>query len=110
MAGIWVVVLSSSFFTHSAFEKNMAIGGVVITVRPDDRRDLEIALARFSELSVYGSDEKGNIIATINGDDSGSIKSVIRTIEEIDAVRKVNLAYLNTENVPDTPAGTAEQR
>ena len=85
----------------------MTIGGVVITVRPDDRRDVEIALARFSELSVYGSDEQGNIIATIKSVDSKSIEEVIRTIEEIETVDKVNLAYLNTENAPDTPVGTA---
>jgi nitrate reductase NapAB chaperone NapD len=85
----------------------MTIGGVVITVRPDDRRDVEIVLARFSELSVYGSDEQGNIIATIKSEDSGSIEKVIRTIEEIETVDKVNLAYLNTDNTPDTSAGTA---
>lgn len=108
MAGIRMVVLSSSFFAYSSFEISMAIGGVVITVQPEDRRDVEIDLARFSELSIYGSDEKGNIIATINGCDSGSVKRLIRTIEEIDAVHRVNLAYLNTDNVPDTPADTAE--
>jgi nitrate reductase NapAB chaperone NapD len=85
----------------------MTIGGVVITVRPDDRRDVEIALARFSELSVYGSDEQGNIIATIKSVDSKSIEEVIRTIKEIETVDKVNLAYLNTENAPDTSVGTA---
>ena len=85
----------------------MTVGGVVITVRPDDRKDVEIALARFSELSVYGSDEQGNIIAVIKSEDSGSIEKVIRTIEEIETVDKVNLAYLNSENAPDTSAGTA---
>jgi len=80
----------------------MAIGGVVITVRPDDRRDAEIALSLFSELSVYGSDENGNIIATIKGIDSRSVERVIRTIEEIETVRKVKLAYLNTDDAPDT--------
>ena len=83
----------------------MASGGVVITVRPDDQRDVEIALAGFSELSVYGSDEKGNIIATIKGIDSESIERVIRTIEEIETVRKVKLAYLNNDNAPDAPIG-----
>ena len=84
----------------------MTIGGVVITVRPDDRKDVEIALARFSELSVYGSDEQGNIIAMIKSEDSGSIEEVIETIKEIETVDKVNLAYLNTDNTPDTSAGT----
>ncbi len=82
----------------------MTIGGVVITVRPDDRRDVEIALSRFSELSVYGSDEQGNIIAVIKSKDSRSIEEVIRTIEQIEPVDKVNLAYLNTDHAPDTSA------
>lgn len=81
----------------------MAVGGVVITVRPDVRIDAEIALAGFSELSVYGSDEKGNIIARIKSVDSESIEKVIRTIEEIETVCKVKLAYLNNDNAPDTP-------
>ena len=84
----------------------MTVGGVVITVRPDDRKDVEIALARFSELSVYGSDEQGNIIAVIKSEDSGSIEKVIRTIEAIETVDKVNLAYLNSENAPDTSSDT----
>jgi len=79
----------------------MAIGGVVITVRPDARRDVEIALGGFLELSVYGSDEKGNIIATIKSVDSEAIEKVIRTIEAMETVSKVNLAYLNTDNASD---------
>jgi len=86
----------------------MAIGGVVITVRPDDRRDVEIALCRFSELSVYGSDEQGNIIGTITSVDSKSIEKVIKRIEEIETVDKVNLAYLNSENAPVTSAVRGE--
>ena len=86
----------------------MAIGGVVITVRPEDRRDAELSLAGFSELSVYGSDEKGNIIATIKSLDSMSIEKVIRTIEAIDTVRKVHLAYLNPDKTSDIPAVKGE--
>ncbi len=79
----------------------MAIGGVVITVRPEDRRDAELALAGFSELSVYGSDEKGNIIATIKSLDSIAIEKVIKTIEAIETVRRVHLAYLNPDKSSD---------
>jgi len=83
----------------------MAIGGVVITVRPDARKDVEIALIRFSELSVYGSDEKGNIIATIKSSDLKSIERIIRKIEKIDPVYKVHLAYLNI----DTPENVSRE-
>jgi nitrate reductase NapAB chaperone NapD len=77
----------------------MAIGGIVITARPEDRRDTEITLARFPELTVYGSDEKGNIIARIEGDNSESIGEIIRAIKSIDTVCEVNMAYLTRDNV-----------
>jgi len=72
----------------------MAIGGIVITACPDDRKDTEIALARFPELTVYGSDERGNIIARVEGNDSESVEEVIRAIKLIETVCEVNLAYL----------------
>ncbi len=76
----------------------MPIGGIVITAHPDDRQDTEIILARFSELSVYGSDEKGNIIAMLKGDDPESIGKTIMAIEAMDTVLEVNLVYLNAED------------
>jgi len=76
----------------------MPIGGIVITVRPDDRQDTEVILARFSELSVYGSDEQGNIIAMLKGNDPESIEEAIMAIEAIDTVIEVNLVYLNAED------------
>ena len=80
----------------------MPISGIVITVHPDDRQDTEITLARFSELSVYGSDEKGNIIAMLKGDDPESIEETVMAIEAIDTVLEVNQVYLNEEDRPGT--------
>ena len=74
----------------------MVIGGVVIKVHPDERKDIEIILSRYHEVSVYGSDEKGNIIATITSDNSVSMKDIIKTIEKHGSVMGVSLAYLNT--------------
>ena len=73
----------------------MAIGGIVITACPGDRKDTEIALARFPELTVYGSDERGNIIARVEGGDPESVEEVIRAIKLIETVCEVNLAYLS---------------
>jgi len=75
----------------------MVIGGVVIRVHPDERKDIEIILSRYREISVYGSDEKGNIIATITSKDSVSMKAVIKIIENHESVMGVSLAYLNTD-------------
>ena len=79
----------------------MAIGGVVITVLPDDRREVELALARLPELTVYGGDEKGNILASVKSDESNSFESVIKSVESIDSVCKVKLAYINKDNSSD---------
>ncbi len=86
-----------TIFTSLHAGDNMPIGGIVITVRPDDRQNTEVALAGFSELSVYGSDEKGNIIAMLKGNDPESIEEAIMAIEAIDTVLEVNLVYLNAE-------------
>ena len=74
----------------------MVIGGVVIRVHPDERKDIEIILSRYREISVYGSDEKGNIIATITSENSVSMKDVIKIIENHNSVMEVSMAYLNT--------------
>lgn len=79
----------------------MPIGGIVITVRPEDRQEMEIALSRFSDLSVYGSDEKGNIIAIVNGDGQESIDRAIEAIEAVEMVLSVNLVYLHADTVQD---------
>ncbi len=72
----------------------MAVGGIVITVEPDDRKETEISLAGFPELTVYGSDEKGNIIGRLKGIDSEEITTLVGKIQSMDRVCKVSLAYL----------------
>ena len=72
----------------------MAVGGIVITVEPDDRKETEISLAGFPELTVYGSDEKGNIIGRLIGVDSGAVTALVGKIQSMDRVCNVSLAYL----------------
>ncbi len=72
----------------------MAIGGIVVTVEPDDRKETEIFLAEFPELTVYGSDEKGNIIGRLQGIDSEAVAEIVRKIQSMDTVCNVSLAYL----------------
>lgn len=57
-----------------------------------------MVLAKYAELLVYGSDENGNIIATIKSGSKESISQVIKTIEGLNTVEKVHLAYLNSDN------------
>lgn len=78
--------------------KAMAVGGIVITVEPDNRKETEIFLAEFPELTVYGSDEKGNIIGRLRGMDSVAVKEVARKIQSMETVCNVSLAYLVHED------------
>ena len=80
----------------------MAISGVVITVLPSDKREVELALSKFSELQVYGSDEDGNIIATIKSLDDHSMKTMIAKIENLNSVSQVHIAYLKNDDAPCT--------
>jgi len=75
----------------------MAIGGIIISVRPEDRKDTEILLARFAGLTVYSSDEQGNIIARLNGVDADAVHEVIAQINALEIVQGVRLAYLSQE-------------
>ncbi len=71
----------------------MAVGGVVITVEPDDCKEMEIFLQGFPELTIYGSDEKGNIIGRIRGVDPGVVEQIVRKIQSMDVVSTVSLTY-----------------
>ncbi len=75
----------------------MAVGGIVITVEPDDRKETEIFLAGFPELTVYGSDEKGNIIGRLQGINSEAVAEIVRKIQSMDTVCNVSFAYLIQE-------------
>jgi len=75
----------------------MAIGGIIISVRPEDRKDTEIILARFAGLTVYSADEHGNIIARLDEVDAEAVRAVIERISELDLVQDVRLAYLDND-------------
>jgi len=72
----------------------MAIGGVIISVRPEDRKDTEILLGRIAGLTVYSCDEQGNIIARICRTDTDMVRDMIKEINEFEVVRSIRLAYL----------------
>jgi nitrate reductase NapAB chaperone NapD len=76
----------------------MAIGGVIISVRPEDRKDTEIILARFAGLTIYSSDEQGNIIARLSEIDAETVRDAIERINALEIVQSVRLAYLVQED------------
>jgi len=76
----------------------MAIGGIIISVRPEDRKDTEIILARFPGLIIYSADEQGNIIARLNEVDTETVHDVIARIRALEIVQGVRLAYLSQDD------------
>ncbi|RUM38610.1 MAG: hypothetical protein DSY58_01930 [Desulfobulbus sp.] len=79
----------------------MVVGGVVITVSPADKREVELALIKLMGVQVYGSDEEGNIIATITSEDEATMNTVIENINVLAPVTRVHIAYLNNDTVDD---------
>jgi len=75
----------------------MAIGGIIISVRPEDRKDTEILLARFAGLTIYSSDEQGHIIARLNEVDVEAVHTVIDRIKALEIVLGVRLAFLSQD-------------
>ncbi|BAT70886.1 conserved hypothetical protein [Thermosulfidibacter takaii ABI70S6] len=76
----------------------MPIGGFVVSVLPVDRERVERKLTEFSNVTVYGSDEKGNIIVVMESETSDEMDELVETIKRIDGVLSVGLACLYFED------------
>jgi len=72
----------------------MAIGGIIISVLPEDRKDTEILLGRIAGLTIYSCDEQGNIIARLSETNADMVRDAIGRINALETVRSVRLAYL----------------
>lgn len=79
----------------------MPISGVVITTKPEEISQTQTNLEEFSGVSLYGADEKGNIIAVIDTQNSESMEKVLQKIAKLETVLHVGLTYLNVEDEAD---------
>lgn len=84
----------------------MPISGVVITSRQAEKAEVLQALAAFSEVEVYGDDDKGNIVAVLETGSSEEMETLIDKIGKNCHVLQVGLTYLNTEDENDRPANS----
>ena len=76
----------------------MPIGGVVITTRPADIKQVTNNLARIAGAEIYGQDDKGNIVAVLDTETSEAMEELIDQINADPLVLGVGLTYLNTED------------
>lgn len=79
----------------------MPIGGIVISIQPDDREAVLSFLETIPEMEVHGADDKGNIVAVLDCPTSDNMEKVMKSIEANDLVLNIGLTYLNSEDEAD---------
>ena len=77
----------------------MPIGGVVITIRPEDMETARTQLAGLAGVEIHGADEHGHIVAVLDTRSEGEMERLIQAINKCPAVLHVGLTYLNMEDV-----------
>ena len=76
----------------------MPIGGFVVSALPQDTEQVIEKLKSMSGITIYGSDEKGNIVVVIESETSDDMEEVVEKIKKIEGVLTVGLAYLHFED------------
>ncbi len=79
----------------------MPIGGFVISAIPDKREKIIEKLKEIPEIEVYGSDERGNIIAVIESETSEEMEKLIDEIKGWQDILSIGLSYLHFEDEVD---------
>ncbi|MEA3548144.1 MAG: chaperone NapD [Thermodesulfobacteriota bacterium] len=74
------------------------MGGFVITVDSEVRDDIVAELERRPGVSLYGSDEQGNVVAVLESDSSKEMEKMTKSIQKIDGVLSLGMTYLNVED------------
>lgn len=76
----------------------MPISGLVITSRPDQKKEVLQGLSAISEIEVHGDDDQGHIVAVLETGSSEDMEKIIDRINKDSNVLHVGLTYLNTED------------
>jgi len=78
--------------------KPVPVGGFVITVDPEVRDDIVVELETRPGVSIYGSDEQGNVVTVLETDSSKEMEKMTKSIQKIDGVLSLGMTYLNVED------------
>ncbi len=76
----------------------MVVGGFVVQCLPEEQAAAVETLSGLKGLEVYGSDEKGNVVAVVEADSSDDLGEVVKLMEKVDAVLNVGMTYMNMED------------
>ncbi|MBW2185924.1 MAG: chaperone NapD [Deltaproteobacteria bacterium] len=76
----------------------MPIGGFIVNAQPEFVSDVAGQLNLIDDVEVHGFDDSGNIIAVIDSVTSEEMEAKVATIEKIDPVLTVGVAYLHAED------------
>jgi nitrate reductase NapD len=79
-------------------EDCMPIGGVVIMCKPDRRDELLARLEGERGVEIHGADERGNIVAVLDAENTEALEKLMKRISGFETVLQVGLTYLNTED------------
>ncbi len=79
----------------------MPIGGFVVVAVSEFLDRVVDDLKSRSCVSVYGTDDKGNIVVVIESETSEEMERLVEEIKSIDGVLNVGLAYLHFEDEVD---------
>ena len=76
----------------------MPVGGFVITVDPGVRDEIVAELEKLQGVSIFGSDEQGNVVAVLESDSSKEMEKMTKSIQKIEGVLSLGMTYLNVED------------
>ncbi|NPA48794.1 MAG: chaperone NapD [Thermodesulfobacteria bacterium] len=76
----------------------MPIGGFVLHVQPERREDVLEEISRFPDLTVYGYDDKGQVVIVLESETSEEMEKRVDSLLSIEGVITCDLAYLHGED------------
>lgn len=76
----------------------MPIGGFVLHVKPERRKEVLDKLSDFQGLTVYGYDDKGQIVIVLESETSEKMENTVERLLALEGVINCDLAYLHGED------------
>ncbi len=82
----------------------MTISSIVIRTRPENLAQVKEALVRSELAEVHFSDDNGQLVVTIEGQDIEEQTEKLKSIQALPHVLTANLSYVVTEEANDSSA------
>ena len=76
----------------------MPIGGFVITVDPERKKEALETLAKYPQAEVHGADEKGNVVVVLETETSDEMEHLTKQLEKEESLLSVGITYFDAED------------